>query len=113
MCPLCKSNHNTNHLIINYDDKNYICGKHNEQLTKYYKACDENICIIYENEHENEHDIIDSSYIFLNENELIKSCEDLKNKIDEFKYKINIIKMILDNMINKLETYFIMNKNII
>ena len=25
LCPLCKSNHNNNHKIINYDNKNYIC----------------------------------------------------------------------------------------
>ena len=113
MCPLCKSNHNSNHIIINYDDKNYICGEHNEQFTKYCETCNENICIMCENEHNDEHNIIDLSYIFMNENELIKSSEDLKNKIDEFKYKINIIKDILDNMINKLETYFIVNQNII
>ena len=66
-----------------------------------------------EKEHNYFHKIIDFSNIFINENELIKSSEDLKIKIDEFKYKINIIKDILDNMINKLETYFIVNKNII
>ena len=25
MCPICKSSHDNNHSIINYDDKNYIC----------------------------------------------------------------------------------------
>jgi len=31
ICPLCKSNHNNNHNIINYDQINYICNEHNEQ----------------------------------------------------------------------------------
>ena len=30
ICPLCKSNHDKKHIIINYVDKNYICNKHNE-----------------------------------------------------------------------------------
>ena len=35
LCPLCKSNHDKNHKIINYDDKNYICKKHNEPFIVY------------------------------------------------------------------------------
>ena len=30
LCPLCKSIHDKNHPIINYDNKNYICNKHND-----------------------------------------------------------------------------------
>ena len=29
LCPLCKSIHDKTHSIINYDNKNYICNKHN------------------------------------------------------------------------------------
>ena len=41
LCPLCKSIHDKNHPIINYDNKNYICNKHNDnipfkQYSKYY-----------------------------------------------------------------------------
>ena len=32
MCPLCNSGHDKNHMIINYDDKNYICKKHNDLM---------------------------------------------------------------------------------
>ena len=28
LCPLCKLNHNNNHKIINYDNKNYIYEIH-------------------------------------------------------------------------------------
>ena len=35
LCPLCKSIHDQNHMIIDYDDKNYTCKKHNEIFTKY------------------------------------------------------------------------------
>ena len=39
ICPLCKSIHDKNHMIINYDDKNYICKKHKETFTNYCKIC--------------------------------------------------------------------------
>ena len=29
LCCLCKEKHNNNHFIINYDQKNYVCEKHN------------------------------------------------------------------------------------
>ena len=34
ICPLCKSIHDKTHKIINYDNKNYICKKHNEAFNK-------------------------------------------------------------------------------
>jgi len=37
LCPLCKSKHDKNHGIINYNDKNYICKKHNDKYIKYCK----------------------------------------------------------------------------
>ena len=39
ICILCKSIHDTNHIIINYDDRNYFCRKHNDSFIKYCKAC--------------------------------------------------------------------------
>ena len=48
MCSLCKSIHDKNHIIINYDDKNYICKKHKEIFVKYCKTCKEDICVICE-----------------------------------------------------------------
>ena len=51
ICPLCKSKHDQNHNIINYDDKNYICKKHNESFIKYCIACKADICIICDDEH--------------------------------------------------------------
>jgi len=39
ICPLCKSSHNKEHIIINYDNKNYICEIHNKEYVKYCKDC--------------------------------------------------------------------------
>ena len=44
LCPICYSNHDKNHKIINYDDKNYICEEHNNKYNAYCEDCKENIC---------------------------------------------------------------------
>ena len=91
ICPLCKSYHDKNHNIINYDDKNYICNKHNDPFIKYCKTCNENICIICENKHK-DHNILDFKDILIDKDDILKTQENLKNIIDNLKYKINILK---------------------
>ena len=112
ICPLCKSKHDKNHIIIKYDDKNYICKKHNESFNKFCTKCNENICIFCEKEH-NDHGIIDLIQILPNKDELIKGMEELKLLIDKFKNKIEIIKEILNRIINMIEIYYKINNNII
>ena len=112
ICPLCKSKHDKNHIIRKYDDKNYICKKHNESFNKYCKVCNENICVICENDHNN-HDIIDFGKMIPKKDELIKGMEDLQLEIDKFKNKIEIIKEIFNRIINMMEKYYEINSNII
>ena len=57
LCPLCKASHDANHNMINYDDKNYVCFKHNELFNSYCNSCKKNTCILCENEHIN-HNLI-------------------------------------------------------
>ena len=52
ICPLCKSNHYQSHKIINYDEKYYICEKHNESYISYCQKCKINLCTLC-NEHKN------------------------------------------------------------
>ena len=37
ICVLCKSNHDSNHNIIKYDQKNYVCFEHGENFNSYCK----------------------------------------------------------------------------
>ena len=46
ICPLCKSNHNNNHKLINYNNKNYICEIHKKDYNRYCKDCKINICLL-------------------------------------------------------------------
>ena len=111
MCPLCMSIHDKKHKIINYDDKNYVCKKHNESFNKYCKTCNNNICVICENKHKN-HEILDLINLLIDEEVLLKLKEDLKNIIDKFKSKIKITKEILNKMIYLLNIYYKINDDI-
>ena len=73
ICPLCISFHNKNHSIINYENKEYICEKHNKFYIKYCNSCKINICLYCDNMH-NTHEIISYENIF-------PDIDELENKI--------------------------------
>ena len=102
ICPLCKSIHDKKHKIINNEDKSYICKKHNDSFIKYCNTCNENICILCENNH-NGHEIFELGKILIDSDGLLKTKKELKNVINKFKWKVNIIKEIFNKMINLLD----------
>ena len=53
LCPLCRSIHNKTHTIINYDNKNYICNKHNDVFVIYCNDCKIDLCFSCINRHKN------------------------------------------------------------
>jgi len=113
ICPLCKTKHDKNHNIINYEDKNYICKKHNdEKFIKYCNTCKIDICMICEDEHEG-HNTLDLRKLLIKNDELMNSMKYLNNVIDIFKYKINIIKEVLDRLVNTFDLYYKISNNII
>ena len=81
ICPLCKSKHDKKHNIINYDQKEYICEKHNEIHIKYCNTCKINICL--------------SCYEDHNKNEII-SYENINPNIDKIKNEIFKLKDAID-----------------
>ena len=87
LCPLCKSTHDNNHNIVNYDKRNYICYKHNDIFIKYCKYCNKNICKICEKEHIT-HNIINFRNIWPDEN-IINNINDSKIYIDKLNNEIN------------------------
>ena len=112
LCPLCKSVHDKSHSIINYDNKNYICNKHNEIYFKYCDDCKIDLCLSCINGHKN-HKII--SY----EDELI-DIKELRKKMNDLEKVINKFKMNLEEIINKfkklkdnLDIYYNINNNIL
>ena len=85
LCPLCSSNHNKNHKVINYDDKNYICERHNKSYISYCEDCKENICMYCEQNH-NKHNIITYGKLIPDDNKrnnMLKEIEEIKNKLND------------------------------
>ena len=68
--------------------------------------------MIYETEHERDK-IIEFKNILIKDEEISKSMKDLNEVIDTFKYKINIIKEILDRIVNTIYLYYTISNNII
>ena len=94
LCPLCKSNHDKNHNIINYDIKNYICEKHNESFVEYCNDCKIDICLSCENEHINH-----NTTHYKN---IMKDMNKIKNEMNEYKKEIDIFINDINDIINKL-----------
>jgi len=105
LCPLCKSKYDKSHIVIGYEQKNYICNKHNEIYDSYCDKCKYNLCLLCQNEHSHKDNIInykdilpDLNYIKKDinisiNNKIIKLIE-INDKINEFnefslQYKIN------------------------
>ena len=101
LCPLCKSNHNSNHNIINYDQKNYICSEHHDNYSLYCKTCKKNLCVACEIEHLS-CETITFGKIFPKQNDLNNKMNELKIAIkqfkDEIKKLIEIMKEVCENM---------------
>ena len=106
LCPLCKSVHDQNHEIIIYDNKNYICSKHNENYTKY--CCSKNICVECEKEHKSHSSIY---YGELLPDNLEKN--NIKEYIDLFKKEIINIINKLNDLQTILDSYSNIYKNVI
>jgi len=119
ICPMCKSKHDNNHKIINYNEEEYKCNIHNEYYYSYSKECKRNICMICENNH-NEHEIIYYGKIIIEENKIKEKMNELKEEIDKFnkdiEEKINKLKKIKENIeeyykiINDIIKKYINNK---
>ena len=105
ICPMCKLNHDKTHKIIDYDNKNYICEKHNEMYILYCKKCKENICMYCENEHYN-HERICLGEIIPNMNNIKMNMKKLRVKIDNFKNEIKEIINILNKTMENMEYYY-------
>ena len=111
LCPLCKSTHDKNHNIINYEKRNFICDKHNEDYIKFCNKCNENICIRCEIEHEN-HAIINYEDILSNDN-IINIINKFKKYFEILKKDINDIIIKFNNIINNIVLYHNISNNYI
>ena len=81
ICPLCKSNHQKRHKIIDYERKNYVCNIHNDSYISFCNECKKNLCMQCEIEHD-KHEKIFYKNILPNEKEINDIIKDYRKKID-------------------------------
>ena len=112
ICPLCKSSHDKLHNIINYEQMNYICEKHNENYIKYCEECKMNICIMCGKEHKNHKNILYEDLI-PNNDKIIEYMNELRKTIDIFNKNIDEIIDKLKKVKENIEIYYNINNNII
>ena len=112
LCPICCSNHDKKHYILNYDDKNYICKKHNKQFTQYCGLCKKNICIYCEKDHIN-HDLISFGQLIPEEKELNTYMDHLKGIIKKFNEEVDDIINKLNKIKKNMSYYYNISKSII
>ena len=112
LCILCKSKHEANHIITNYDNRNYVCEKHNQTLIKYCSTCKKNICSLCDGEHSG-HETLSFDGIQLEVEEAKKQLNQVKNEIDKFNNKIKGIIKELNELIDLINIYYKINENIL
>ena len=115
LCPLCKSNHDTKHIILDYDKCHYECGKHkDEKYTKYCKECKKNICMLCEKEVEHEnHNNIYLGDLIPNKNELKNKMKAFNENLNKCNNNINEIINILNKVKSNINKYYEINCDII
>ena len=109
ICPICCSNHNKEHKIINYFDKSNICDKHYENYENYCIDCNKNICIKCFEDHNN-HSIEYFGKLYISEDKIKEEEKELRNIIDKMNEDIEKIKFKLDIVKNNLEKYYNITK---
>ena len=112
LCPLCKSIHDKNHFIINYDNKNYICNKHNKILIKYCDDCKIDLCLLCINEHK-DHKLISYEDKLIDIKKIRKKMNDLNKIINKFINNLEEIIVKLKKIQNNLDIYYNINNEIL
>ena len=113
LCLLCKENHGKEHSIIDYENKNYLCHRHNEPFSSYCKICRENLCVPCQIEHNNKHEIILYAEIAPNINNIKNTLKELKDIIDRFSNNIDDIIDLFKNIKVNIELYYTTNNEIL
>ena len=115
LCPLCKSKHDKNHNIINYEQRHFICSEHNKQYNSYCEKCKKDICILCEKNHK-EHKIISYDEFTkenINHSNLKENLNSFRFSFKNFTIKIKMIINRLNNVMKNIEKYYkLIEKNL-
>ena len=113
LCPLCNSNHDKNHKIIDYNKKNYICNIHNDTFVTYCKKCRNNLCMLCEKNHDKNHHKVKYKNLIEDEDKIKEKVKIFKTKIENIKDKITNIVDILNKLKDEIDIYYEINNDLI
>ena len=111
ICPDCKSVHDENDILINYEKKNFICNIHYQNYIKYCIECNKNLCMKCFKDHKNHQNIFFGD-ILPNEN-IKEELNKFKNYINKLNDNIQTILNKLNNIINNFYLYYNLMKETI
>ena len=105
ICPFCKVKHNKAHTIIDYENRFYICEKHNLPYNSYLYDDKINLCIKCEKEYSFK-EIIYYKNILPNKRNIETNIEYAKRKIAEFISKVEEFEKILNNISKNVKLFY-------
>ena len=111
LCPNCENNHrnvcNDEHIIIDYENKNFFCIFHNKKFVAYCNNCRKNLCLKCKKDHDTSHDLFSFKSEFPEEkyNEIKNGVDKIYSQLALFKLNIKEIIDMLNELITGLESY--------
>ena len=111
ICILCKAKHKENHIIINYEQKEYKCPIHFDSYFKYCYDCKINICMLC-NQNHSSHKLENFENVISNPDSKRIELDKLKEEIDNFNNNVKKIINGLNQIIQNMETYYQIFNNI-
>ena len=113
LCPICKSNHNDKHKIIDYNNKNYVCVIHNDSFYSYCEKCKTNLCMICQSKHNKSHKILNYINFLPNVEEIKELMTEFRKKLDILNNDINGIISFLKKITENMELYYKINEDLL
>ena len=105
LCPLCKTTHEKEHIIINYEQMEFICNTHNQAYTSFCNKCKIDLCEKCEKEHQ-DHDKIAFGKMMVEKEKLKERMKSLKNEITKLDINIREMIKILNQINNNMNSYY-------
>jgi len=112
LCLSCKSKHNIEHIIIDFDSINYSCDIHGEKYIVYCLDCNKNLCKLCKKAHDKNHNYYDFEKNELNYNNIQNDLNKLKRQVNLFTDNIKSIINKLEKVINIIQIYLRINNDI-
>jgi len=112
ICPVCKEIHNKSHSIIDYEDRFYICEKHNSYYNSFSDNSKINLCMKCEKENHFKN-IICYKNILPDLNNVKSRIIYINGIINKFIEKIKIYELILNKILKNLKLFYSLYSTII